>query len=342
MIIYPDALKVGDKVGVTAMSAGVCDERGRIRIDKAISKFVNKGFEIVETPDLRTNSKFVSADASTRTNEFLSLWNDVRVKYMPIAFGGEFLMETIPFLNDNKILIEKYCPKWVQGFSDVSLLLFYLTTNFNIATLHSYSFSAFSMNEWHKSISTPFDFVTNPTSFEQVSFKLFEKERIREAGLECASFNLGGDVVYKELNGAKNVNMSGRLIGGCMDVIKLLLGTPFDATKKFCSQFSEGMIWYLENCEMSIADVKRTLWQMSKAGWFDNANGFLIGRTASCEDMEDFTYQDALLNTIGKLGVPVVYDVDIGHVAPQWTIVNGSFGSFSFEDGRGKLFQELK
>ena len=324
------------------MSAGISDERGRIRIDAAISKFINKGFEIVETSNLRTNQKFVSTDAITRVNEFLSLWKDESIKYIPIAFGGEFLMETIPFLNDNKKQIENSYPTWVQGFSDISLLLFYLTTNFNIATLHSYSFSAFSMDKWHKSISVPFDFVMNPTDFEQVSFEHYEKERIRERGFECASFNLNGDVIYKELNGSNNVSMSGRLIGGCMDVIKLLPGTPFDATKKFCSQFNEGMIWYLENCEMSIADVKRTLWQMSKAGWFDNANGFLIGRTASCEDMEDFTYQDALLDTLGKLEVPVVYDVDIGHVAPQWTIVNGAFGSFSFENGKGKLFQELK
>lgn len=340
-MVYPDKLTKCYKIGVTAMSAGIDDERSLIKTEAAIKKLNEKGFDVVETPDLRTHRKFVSTTAQNRVNEFLSLWENEDVLYIPIAFGGEFLMETIPFLHNNKNRIVSSKPKWVQGFSDVSLLLFYLTTNYNFATIHSYSFSGYAMDTWDRAIETPFNFVTAPSDFVQESFCMYEKERNREAGTECNSFNLTEKVEYKSLFGESNINIKGRVIGGCMDVIKLLVGTPYDNTRKFCESFQEGMLWYLENCEMSVADVKRTLWQMRESGWFDNANGFLIGRTASSASMADFTYEDALMDVLGELKVPIVYDVDIGHVSPQWTMINGALAEFTYENGRGKIAQKI-
>ena len=61
-----------------------------------------------------------------RAKDFFKLYSNDDVKYIVSASGGEFLMEMLPYL-DNYNLKEKK-PKWVQGFSDTSLLLFYLTT----------------------------------------------------------------------------------------------------------------------------------------------------------------------------------------------------------------------
>lgn len=341
MIIYPKKFNMGEKIGVTAMSSGIYDERGLLKTEAAIKKLTDIGNEIIVTPDVRKCEKFVSESGKVRVEEFLSLWENNDICYMPIAFGGEFLMETLPYLHKNAERIKNAKPKWVQGYSDVSLLLFYLTTNYNIATVHSYSFSAYAMKEWHKSIKSAFDFVCNPSEFTQNSFELYEGERIREVGTECDSFDLSESVSYKSLFKDEKINMQGRIIGGCMDVLKLLLGTSYDNTKLFCSQFDEGMLWYLENCEMPITDVKRTLWQMRECGWFDNANGFLIGRTANSMQMFDFTYQDALRDVFEELNVPVVFDVDIGHIAPQFTIINGSFAEFEYENGKGKLTQKI-
>lgn len=261
-------------------------------------------------------------------------------------------METLPYIDEN--IIKNSEAKWVQGFSDVSLLNFYLTTNYNIATIHSTSFSAYGMNIWDKSIEVPFAFVQNPTDFTQNSFELFEKERNREEGTELDSFNLTDKVIYKNLYENANreesssnniskdeVTIKGRLIGGCLDVLKILLGTSFDKTKEFCASFPEGMLWYIENCEMSVSDLKRTLWQMKMADWFENTNGFIIGRTRANADMWDFTYLDALRDIFDDMNVPVIYDIDVGHVAPQWTMVNGALAEFKYKDGRGVIRQEL-
>lgn len=339
-IIYPDCICDNLKIGVTAMSSGLNDERGMIKLKNAINNFTNKGFEIVETANVRKGAKLVSDNALNRAKEFLELWQREDVPYIIVACGGEFLMETLMHLHQNKEIFINSKVKWVQGFSDVSLLNFYLTTNYNFATIHANSFSSYAMIPWDKSLETPVEFVKNVTpELYQTNFKFYEKERDRTPGAECNPYNLTEKVEYKNLYQDKYVKFQGRLIGGCMDVLKVLLGTPMDNTKNFCAEFGEGMIWYLENCEMSVTDLKRTLWQMKMAGWFENSNGFIIGRTNSQTTIEDFSYEDALHDVLDEMNVPVIYDADFGHVAPQWTMINGAFAELEFNDGKAELKQ---
>lgn len=339
-VIFPDKININSKIGVTAMSSGLNDERGKIKLENAIKNFTNKGFEIVETPDVRKGGKLVSDNALNRANEFLQIWQRKDIPYIIIACGGEFLMETLPYLHKNKEVIKNEKPKWVQGFSDVSLLNFYLTTNYNFATIHATSFSSYAMIPWDNSLETAVDFVTTGKELIQKSFELYETQRDRNPGAECNPYKLTEKVEYKNLYTKESkIKMNGTLIGGCMDVIKVLIGTSMDNTKSFCENHEEGMIWYLENCEMSVTDLKRTLWQMKQAGWFDNANGFIIGRTNSKETIDDFSYEDALHDILDDLNVPVVYDVDFGHVAPQWTLINGAYAEFEYDDGKASIKQ---
>ena len=88
---------------------------------------------------------------------------------------------------------------------------------------------------------------------------------------------------------------------------------------------------------MSIADLYRSLWQMKNAGWFENANAFLIGRTRAKDSIGDFNYEDVLHSIFDDMNVKVIYDVDFGHVQPQWTMINGCFAKFKYVDGKGRL-----
>ena len=342
-IVYPSSISDNFKIGVTAMSSGLNDERGMIKLKNARNNFINKGFEIVETENVRKGAKLVSDKAENRANEFLELWQREDIPYIIVACGGEFLMETLPFLHQKKEVFLNSKVKWVQGFSDVSLLNFYLTTNYNFATIHANSFSSYAMIPWDKSLETPVDFVKSSTNeLYQTNFKFYEKERDRTVGAECNPYNLTEKVEYKNLYQEKAVKFEGRLLGGCMDVLKVLLGTPMDNTRTFCNSFEEGIIWYLENCEMSVMDLKRTLWQMKMVGWFENAKGFIIGRTNVKDTIDDFSYEDALHDVLDDLNVPVIYDADFGHVAPQWTMINGAFAEFSFNDGCAELKQYFR
>lgn len=70
--------------------------------------------------------------------------------------------------------------------------------------------------------------------------------------------------------------------------------------------------------------------------------GFIIGRTKSSECVQDFEYLDVLHKIFDDMNIPVVYDVDFGHQPPQWTMINGSFANFEYNDGKGKIKQYLK
>jgi muramoyltetrapeptide carboxypeptidase LdcA involved in peptidoglycan recycling len=63
---------------------------------------------------------------------------------------------------------------------------------------------------------------------------------------------------------------------------------------------------------------------MGLAGWFDNANAVLIGRPAGPNDDDDFTQFDAIADALGMLTIPVIYDMDFGHVPPQGVLINGA------------------
>jgi muramoyltetrapeptide carboxypeptidase LdcA involved in peptidoglycan recycling len=75
--------------------------------------------------------------------------------------------------------------------------------------------------------------------------------------------------------------------------------------------------------------------------WFDGLSGLLIGRSAgpSPESQTSLSYTEALFATLGGLPCPVIYDVDIGHQPPQFTLVNGAVAHVQFETGRGSITQ---
>lgn len=339
MIKYPKKLLDNDTVGITAISLSANLEK----IDMAEENLKKYGLNVIETKDVRNESKnFISASDRQRAEEFVKLYLDDNIKHIIAARGGEFAIDIIPYLHKYKDDIEKNnVVKYLQGYSDISLINYYLTTNYNIATLHAENISDFSMKKYHESLLNTIkllkgDFVND--EFIQDSFDKYQKEELEDS----LEYNLTEKVKYKSLYKGNECSFSGRIIGGCIDVITQLIGTKYDNTINFCKQFDEGIIWYIDNFGLDSLELYRRLLQMKNAGFFFNANGFLFGRTINNISNPDFTYEYALKKVLGDLNVNVIYDVDIGHVPPQFTIVNGSYAKFEYFDNKGRLTQILK
>ena len=336
IIRYPESVKENSTIGITAISSAANLEK----IDKAEEKLKNIGYKIKETENVRTKCKLVSSSGKKRAKEFMKLWEDKEVSHIISARGGEFSMEMVPYLHEYKKELNSLKPKWMQGFSDTSLINFYLTTNYNVATVHAQNLGDYAMKDYHKSLVDTLEIVKLKENSEYVQ-NSFEKYAERQDTDDVeAEYKLIYDNKYKRLDKSENVKVSGRLIGGCIDAIKTILGTPYDNVNNFCNQFKDGMIWYLENCEMTVTDLYRSLWQMREAGWFNNVNAFLIGRTFSHSPIEDFTYLDAINESLGKFNVPIIYDIDVGHISPQMTFVNGAYAEFEYIDSKGILKQK--
>lgn len=133
--------------------------------------------------------------------------------------------------------------------------------------------------------------------------------------------------------------MTGRLIGGCQNTLTNLVGTEFAPVYEFNRNYAaeDGLIWYLESVDWGASDIYRSLWQMKMNGWFENTNGVLIGRSIGYSPTKDFELEDALDAVFNDLNIPVVYDVDIGHLPPQLVLVNGAFAEIEVSNGKGKV-----
>ncbi|MEJ7742737.1 MAG: hypothetical protein WKF73_09440 [Nocardioidaceae bacterium] len=82
------------------------------------------------------------------------------------------------------------------------------------------------------------------------------------------------------MHGADSVHVVGRPIGGCVETLCNLAGTPRGNVAAFGRDFADdGLIVYLEAAEDEAATICRNLHGLRLAGWFDHARAVLIGRT---------------------------------------------------------------
>lgn len=343
-IRYPTPLNVGDTIGVTAPSSGVT-EPAWPRLDRVMWQLKEHGYEIVEGKCLRYDEKQVSAPAIDRASELTDFWLDPNIRAIIPPWGGELLIDLLPHL-DFQRLAAVANPKWILGYSDTSTLLFALTTRTGIATAHGIGLMDMIWDQ--------VDSVTPATlsalgrsrgdSFTQKSFAKYQTAYRCFIQDPSATWNVTEPVQWKCLDGSSAATFTGRLIGGCLDTLRNLVGTPFgDLTHFQHAARDHGVILYLENCDQPPLDVARALWQLKFAGWFDGLHGILLGRN-NAEDAAsptDFSYLDALKSVLGNLNIPILQDADIGHRPPQMTMINGAVATVTMRDGQGTVTQHL-
>lgn len=323
---YPEELKMSDKIGITAPSLGVTGPLVEM-LDDSISNLEKLGFQCIETASVRTVNKGTSATPEKRAEEFMELYLNDEVKAIIPARGGELLMDMLPYLDYEKI--RNSTPKWILGFSDISTLLFTLTLKCDLAAAHGPIMIHFGDDPMDESSSNALRVLQSVKHIEQSS-------------IGCYDEDFEGEPEWILLGDESQCEFSGRLIGGGLDTIRSLIGTPYAPVKEFIEKYEEdGLIWYFESCDMKADDIYKTLWQMKMNGWFKNCKGVLYGRPDGYSDFHDFSLVDALSFTFSDLNVPILYNIDLGHIPPQLTFINGAFATVEFKDSKGKIIQRL-
>lgn len=328
---YPKTLVNGSTIGITALSAGVGKKLEEYEL--SISKIKENGFNVVETESVRVNS-FVSNTGEVRAKELDSLIVDENIDMVMCAAGGDFALEVLPYVNSENI---KNNPKWIMGASDPTSLLYYVTTKLDIATIYGHNAGSYDAINLDKSNLISLEYLKG-NIVKQDSYPLYEsdkKSRTKDG------YKLDTPVIYENLFGA--VDVRGRIIGGCIDVLKDIIGTKYDGTDEFLKRYSEdGIIWYFDNFTMDSASFYRTLIQFKEAGWFKNTKAILVGRVMYPNEEFEMSYQDALEKAFNGMNIPVVFNMDIGHVVPKMTIINGAICHVVSNDGKGSLEFELR
>lgn len=342
-MLYPKYLTKGDGIGITAPSDGNKKETDFIRLDNGKKKLQDRGYHVIETASVRSSNKGRSNTKEIRGKEFMELIENKDIAYIVSAKGGDFLMEMLPFIDYDKI---KANPKWFQGYSDNTGLVHTITTKCDMATLYSANFNEYGMEEWHKAVQNNMDLVEGNLAIQE-SFDLYEDGYYDKiTGLE--GYTLEKPVYWKGTNThAKNqetpeITMSGIMLGGCLDVLLNLVGTRFDSTVSFIEKYKEqGIIWYLESFALDSESITRGLWQLKEAGWFQYTKGFIFGRPMFFDHKYYIPYEEAVLTVLEDYNKPIILDADIGHKAPQMTIINGGFATITCKEGKGTIEYNL-
>ncbi|MDR1795549.1 MAG: LD-carboxypeptidase [Erysipelotrichaceae bacterium] len=337
---YPNFLAPDGRIGFCAPSFGEAVEPYRSRCIAAAESFLDLGHPVVQSASVFSNEKAQSNTATIRAAEFLSLYQNPEVDFVLSVGGGERMVEILPYIDFPKL--SKLPPKFFMGFSDNTNLTFTLTTLCDIASIYGLCATGFGMKPWDVSLIESYE-VMRGTRFNQDSFQAYQaKEEKPGPGEELLPYRFDTPVKWQTLDDSV-ARMSGRLLGGCLDCLVTLTGTHFDKVKEFNRKYKEdGILWYLESCDLNVFGVLRGLWQLKNAGWFNNASGFIFGRPMVNETLMDVSYKDAVQEILGDMDVPVILDADFGHLPPNMTLINGACATITCSGGRGRIAMELK
>ncbi|MCM3758237.1 LD-carboxypeptidase [Sporosarcina aquimarina] len=337
MIKYP-TLEKNVTIGVTAPSSGVPSELHEL-LNSAIKSMERKGFNIISDETVWTQDKAKSAPSKKRAEGFNKMMLNGDIQLIIPPWGGELLIETLEDID-----FENIQSKWVLGYSDISTLLLAITLKTGVATAHGTNlvdlrgeYSDYTTAMWHSVLSTK-----TGESILQHSSEKYQKEWQHDNPTPYI-FNLTEQTYWKSTENEK-VNMQGRLLGGCIDTISHLVGTPYGDIKNFRKNYIEGdsIIWYFENCDSSSTDLRRSLVQMKFAGWFENCTGIMFGRSPANTPVENYTVEDVYNELSNELQIPILYDIDCGHVPPQITLINGACAKVESDNGQGTILQTFK
>lgn len=338
---YPEFLPKGGTIGFVAPSFGCNIEPYRSAFENARKKWKNMGYQLQVGPNCYEGkgigiSNTPKACGRELTEYYLSEENDCLIS----CGGGELMCEILDYVDFHAIAEGK--PKWYMGYSDNTNMTYLLATLCDTASVYGPCAAAFGMEPWHPSLDDAMKILTGE-KLSVKSYSLWEKESVKDAQHPLEPYHVTEPTVLKYYDGGKDAEktegrtcltgseipagtFSGRLLGGCMDCLVNLLGTCYDRTEEFSEKYKEdGIIWFLEACELNVFSIRRAMWQMDHAGWFRHVKGFIIGRPmCHGQEMMGLNAYEAVLETAGKYGVPVVMDADLGHLPPMMPLVVGS------------------
>ena len=335
---FPRPLRPGDRIGVTSPSAGASGP-GRDRVDFAIDWLRERGYE-VKVGACMDGSGLTSAPAAQRAAELTRMLADPEIACVLPPWGGETAVDLVDLL-DWDVLADAE-PTWLVGFSDIATLLVPLTTRLGWATLHGDNL-ADTPYAVPDGLLSWLDLAGGEGPFTQRDSGLVAGWWPLDEDARATQWRQRGHGAWEVLDGVPGVgvDVTGRLVGGCIETLVNLAGTPYGDVRAWAERLDEPTVVYVEACEDHAVDICRFLHGMRLAGWFDRAAAVLVGRTAA-PDHPQLTQRDAVRDALGRLDVPIVVDLEIGHVPPHLPLVNGALARVEVDGDTRQITQHLR
>lgn len=332
----PRFIHPGDTIGFAAPSFGVASDPYKTRFEEAVRRFEARGYHVITVPSVYMDDGLgISTDPAKAAEDLMELYLDPGIAAVISVGGGELMNETISCVDFQRLAAAE--PKWFMGYSDNTNMLIPLTTICEVPGIYGPCAPTFGRT-WDETCDDAMGILegTNLTVRGRDLFELPWQEGEEEAEeadplagynltekkiLDCRIMKNG---VLTKADAGDRVTMRGTIIGGCLDILVNLTGTPYENVRNYIRKYGS-MIWVLEACDLSVMAIRRALWHLKMNGWFDTAAGFVVGRPlcAFRQEMMGVDQYNAVTGVLGEFGVPIVMDADVGHVAPMIPVISG-------------------
>ncbi|MEO8719709.1 MAG: LD-carboxypeptidase [Ginsengibacter sp.] len=285
MIIKPRYLKPGDTIGIVCPAGYMPFEKAQTCI-KTLTEW---GFKVILGKTLGHQFNYFSGTDEERLSDLQQMIDDKNIDAILCGRGGYGTGRIIDLLDFSKFIKH---PKWIVGFSDITILHAHLFSNYKIASLHAPMAAAFNDGE-------------------------FKNEYIQS--LHDAL--LGKKANYK--TEGNNFNQKGKakgiLVGGNLSLLVNAIGTASEINTK-------NKILFIEEVGEYIYNVDRMMYQLKRAGSLDKLNGLIIGRFS---DMKDTTIpygqsvEEVVKDLVKDYHYPVCFQFPVSHEKENYALKIG-------------------
>lgn len=380
---YPDFLREKGTIGFVAPSFGCAIEPYKSGFQNAQKRWQEQGYQLQLGPNCYAEDGVGISTAPEKCGKELTDWycdknNDCLIS----CGGGELMCEILDYIDFGRIreAAPKWYLGYSDNTNFTFLLTTLCDTAsvygpcaaaFGMEPLHPSLYDAMSLLRGEKLVMYGYDkwereswkdeenpFVPYNLTETSVIKYLLPDGRTNVESLWRAATKHGQPVgttedgrvegenasIGSENERAAEIEFSGRLLGGCMDCLINLLGTKYDKVTEFTERYREdGIVWFLEACDLNLMGIRRAMWQMEHAGWFRYCKGFLIGRPRIGMDVEEFGIDQyrAVCEMLYRYQVPVLMDLDIGHLPPAMPLICGSMAKVVSDGSAYRVEMEL-
>lgn len=271
----PPYLQKGDTIGIVCPSGFMAADKAATCIE-TLKKW---GYKVKVGSTLGNQFNYFSGTDEERLADLQAMMDDSTVKAILCGRGGYGLSRIIDQINFKTFVKQ---PKWIIGYSDITLLHLHILSRYSIATIHSPMAAAFNDGQYKN-------------KYVQSLKKLFGGEK---AAYTCKPHVLN-----------RVGHATGKLVGGNLSLLCHTCGTPSEPKTK-------GRILFLEDVGEYIYNIDRMFYQLERARKFDKITGLVIG---GFTDMKDTTIPfgknvlEAISDVVKEFDFPVCFQFPTGH-----------------------------
>ena len=272
-MITPPFLKRGDKIGITTPARKISKEE----IEFAVNTFEKWGLKVVLGKNIFGSDNQYSGNDAQRTKDFQDMLNDASIRAVISARGGYGTLRIIDKL-DFKKFNEK--PKWIIGYSDITVLHSHIHQNFETETIHG---------------TMPINFYKDEESVETLRKVLFGEK------ISC-------QFPVHKLN--REGKAEGSLTGGNLSLLYALKGSKSGIS-------TSGKILFLEDLDEYLYHIDRMMVSLKRAGKLSHLAGLIVGGMTDMKDNQTpfgKTAEEIIAEAVKEFDYPVCFGFPAGHL----------------------------